>query len=100
MPDLKNLQAAIDKLLHDQSTQTNLIETLWVLFAGAVKVPSGGTQWIESRRCFFAGAATLFEAMIRILDPGTEPTDADVARLDRIAKELDRWREDMQAGRA
>jgi len=94
------LQDAIDSLLRDQTDQTNVIETLWRFYAAYVKVPAGGTQWIESRRCFFAGASTLFETVMRILEPGSEPTDADLARVDRIARELQRWGEDMKAGSA
>jgi hypothetical protein len=101
MPDSRSkLQAAIDELLREQSDQTNMIETLWALFAASVKIPPGGTQWVESRRCFFAGAATVFEAMMRIMEPGEEATDADVARVDRIAQELIRYQADLQAGRA
>lgn len=94
------LQDAIDRLLREKTDETNVIEMLWRFYAHYVKVPAGGTQWIESRRCFFAGASTLFEAIMRILEPGSEPTDADLARMDRIARELQRWNEDMKTGAA
>lgn len=94
------LQAAIDKLLREKSDETNMIETLWLLFAASVKIPTGGTQWIESRRCFFMGAATLFEAIQRIIEPGEDPTAADLSRMDRIAKELARYQEEMAKGLA
>jgi hypothetical protein len=95
-----NIHDALDKFFREQADSTNLIETMWLLFAASVKIPAGGAQWTESRRCFFAGAATLFEALTRIMEPGAEPTDADVARMDRISKELDRYMADMKAGRA
>ena len=95
-----NLQQAIDELLRQQSDETNVIETLWLLFANHVAIPPGGVQWIESRRCFFVGAMTLFEAIMRILEPGAEPTDADLARMDRIAKELKRYGDELVLGRA
>jgi len=41
---------------------------------------------------FFAGADHLFCSMMSILDPGTEPTDADLARMDAIHQELERFR--------
>ena len=94
------LRDAITAFLRQQDDRTNLIELLWRLFAGAVKIPPGGTQWIESRRCFFAGALTLFEAVMMILEPGAEPIEQDLARMDALAKELERFREDLQGGRA
>ena len=97
---MTRFEAAIDRLLREQTDQTNVIETLWLLFATHVKIPPGGVQWIESRRCFFAGATTLFECLIRILEPGTERTDADLRRMDRIAGELVRYREDLTKGTA
>ena len=94
------LQAAIDKLLREQADRTDLIETLWLMYAAHVKIPTGGVQWIESRRCFFAGATTIFEAFMRIMEPGEEPTEADLRRVDRIANELDRYREELSGGTA
>lgn len=95
-----NFEEAIDQLLREQTDQTNVIETLWLLYANHVKVPPGGVQWIESRRSFFAGALTLFECLMRILEPGTEPTDADLRPMDRIAGELTRYREELKKGTA
>jgi len=94
------LQDAIDKLLRAQSDEANMIETLWIMFAASVEIPTGGVQWVESRRCFFAGAATVFEAVLRIMEPGDEPTDADLRRMNRLAEELTRFQTDMKAGRA
>ena len=95
-----NFEAVIDRLLREQTDQTNVLETLWLLFAHHVKIPPGGVQWIESRRCFFAGALTLFSCLIRILEPGAEPTEADLRRMDRITGELARYAEDLTKGTA
>ena len=92
-----NISDALDKYLREKTALTNLIETLWLLFAAGVKIPPGGVQWVESRRCFFAGALTMFEATLRILEPGTEPTDADLARMSAIANELERFGKDLAA---
>ena len=93
-----NIGAIIDKALREQTDKEAVIETLWLLFAVHVKVPPGGTQWIESRRCFFAGANLLFECIMRILEPGTEPTEADLGRMDAIAHELQRFAKDLTEG--
>lgn len=98
--ELTKLQAAIDTLLREQTDEANVIEALWRLFAAAVKIPPGGVQWVESRRCFFGGASTLFETIMRILEPGEDATEADYRRMDRIAKELTRYQDDLKAGRA
>lgn len=93
-----NVREAIVTFLREQADHTNVIEGLWLLYANATKIPMRGTQWVESRRCFFVGALTLFEAVMMILEPGAEPTDADVARVEQIANELTRFADDLKIG--
>ena len=93
-----NIRDALDAALRSHADHENIIEALWQMFAGAVEVPPGGTQWIESRRCFFAGAMTLFEAVMRIIEHGAEPTAADYARVGAIAAELERFGKDLASG--
>ena len=95
-----NISEAIDAIFREQADRTNMIEALWRLFAAATDIPTGGVQWIESRRCFFAGALTLFEAINRIMEPGTEPTAADLARMDALNDELQRFGKELAAGLA
>jgi hypothetical protein len=40
------------------------------------------------RWVFFAGAQHLFGSIMGIMDPGEEPTDADLRRMDQIDVEL------------
>jgi hypothetical protein len=42
----------------------------------------------EMRSAFFAGAQHLFSSIMSILDPGEDPTAADLKRMDLINKEL------------
>ena len=49
-------------------------------------------QLREMQLAFMAGAEHLFSSIMGILDPGEEPTDADLSRMDLIHKELDDWR--------
>ena len=96
-----DIVALIDKTLREQTDKVNVIETLWQLFAVHVGIPPGGVQWIESRRCFFGGANLLFETIMRIMEPGVgEATEADLRRMDAIAKELQRFATDLMAGMA
>jgi hypothetical protein len=50
------------------------------------------TQVSEMRLAWMAGADCLFSSIINMLDPGTEPTEIDLERMDKIQQELDRWR--------
>jgi len=43
----------------------------------------------ECRLAFWAGAATLFYALLQSFEPGTEPTAADLARMDAINAEIE-----------
>lgn len=46
----------------------------------------------DMRFAFMCGAEHLFSSMMSGLDPGEEPTDADMRRLDLIGREIDEWR--------
>lgn len=49
------------------------------------------------RRAFFAGAQHLFASIMNSgLDEGTEPTEADMARMDNIARELKEFERVME----
>lgn len=43
----------------------------------------------ECRLAFWAGASVLFYSILKMLDPGTEPTDADLTKMDALHKEVD-----------
>ena len=45
----------------------------------------------ETRQAFYAGAAILFEVLMKALDPGDEPTDRDLQRMADLQKELDEY---------
>ncbi len=66
-----------------------LIEAGWVHFQ-SLAFPLGASedQMAEGRKCFMAGAWHLFSAMMSALDPDRDPTDADLARMDKIHKEI------------
>lgn len=55
-----------------------------------VESGAGETQLKETRQAYFSGAAILFQTIMSALDQGedTEPTDADMALMDDIEKEL------------
>jgi len=73
----------------------------WFAFAAAV-IPEQATdvQRREMRRAWYAGAATLFSIITSGLDPDAESTEADLAYLDSLNKELEKFAIDVGEGRA
>jgi hypothetical protein len=45
----------------------------------------------EAQLAFWAGASVLFYAMLRMLDPGDEPTDADLGKMAAINTEIEKF---------
>ncbi len=54
----------------------------------------------ESRRMFYAGAQALLGAAINNLDPGEDPTDADLDRMSALNAELVAFTQAVTVGRA
>jgi hypothetical protein len=78
-----------------------IIETEWRNFAEAVLPVNASTvQHVEMRRAFYAGAVALFAALVTGMDPGDEPTEMDLAKMDSIKAEFDRYEADLKARRA
>lgn len=73
----------------------------WDSLAAAIFDPdTSSTQRGEMRRAFYGGAATLFDLLMTCLDPGDDATPADLSRMDDWKAEIDRFGEDVEAGRA
>ena len=62
----------------------------WQSYRRTVGELKGGFRGDEKelKEAYFAGAAVLFEALMTSLDPGKEPTEHDLRRMDLIHKEL------------
>jgi len=45
-------------------------------------------QVSETKQAFYAGAAILFQALMRTLDPGEKETDADMQRMSDLQAEI------------
>jgi hypothetical protein len=50
----------------------------------------------EMRAAFFAGAQHLFGTIATVLDPGQEPTEADLKTMDQIHGELAAFMDDFE----
>jgi hypothetical protein len=73
----------------------------WASYAERV-IPAHAprVQMLECKRAFYAGAAAMVDAIMRGLSEGDEPTDDDLASMDRLIAELTKFGQDVKAGRA
>src|SRR5262249_24619153 len=82
----RELVEALSRKLTDEG---KLIEAGWVAFrAFVIPRDAPDVQVSEMRLAFMAGAQHLFGSIMTILEPGAEPTDADLRRMDQIASEM------------
>jgi len=79
------------------TNEGKLVEAGWAAFRHLV-VPADASdvQRDEMRFAFFAGAEHLFTSMMSMLDPGEDPTTADLSRMDKLAEELAQFRENLR----
>lgn len=79
----------VDKLCEALVDKGKLIEAGWVsLEAMSIPKSAGEAQRTEMRNAFFAGAQHLFHSIMSILEPGVEPTEKDIRRMECIDAEL------------
>ena len=68
----------------------HIIASLWEGYrANVIPKDAPLIQLREGRLCFYAGAISLFTAIMTLLDPGSEATDADLLKMAWIEEELD-----------
>jgi hypothetical protein len=82
-------QRQLQELSRALTDQGKLVEAGWVglrLLWVPQTAPPG--QIRDLRWAFMAGAQHLFSSIMTILEPGAEPTDKDLTRMDLIAAEL------------
>jgi hypothetical protein len=82
-------KAFLERLSRELADKGKLIEAGWVGLRVACDLHDAPKQQLdEMRNAFFAGAQHLFASIMAILDPGSEPTDKDLERMDLIDREL------------
>lgn len=70
-----------------------LVEAGWAAYAIVAMPKNADAAAIgECRMAFMAGAEHLFDSIMNFLDPGEEPTMADLRRMDLVQQEIDIWR--------
>lgn len=95
MPKLTEQQ--IDAVTKAATDEGKIIEAGWIGFRLMAYPDGAPTEQLEQlRQTFFAGAQHLYTSILRVLDPGDEPTDADLSRMGLIDAELKAFIEDFQ----
>lgn len=90
-------RAHLERLTKELTDSGKLIEVGWVgLRLACDLVDAPADQLREMRMAFFAGAQHLFGSIMTVLDPGEEPTDADLQRMDLIDTELKAFIRDFE----
>jgi hypothetical protein len=54
----------------------------------------------ETRRAYYAGATTLLALILQSLEPGAEPTEGELRKMDQLKEEIDKFWVEVKAGRA
>jgi len=95
--DRSEIRKVIDEITKMLADTGMIIEAGWIsMKIMAVPEDAPPVQIEEMRNAFFAGAQHLFGAIMTMLDPGEEPTEADLSRMDKIKDELDRFLEEFK----
>jgi hypothetical protein len=82
----------VEKLTKEASDQGRLIEVGWLsLQLAAIPENASQVQIDSMREAFFAGAQHLFSSIMTVLDPESEPTQADLNRMAMIQSELEEF---------
>lgn len=76
------------------------IERQWSEYLRVLPRQASSVQVMESKRAFFAGANALLSEIVTMLDPGLEPTEGDLKKMDEIAAELNDFVGRVKAGQA
>jgi hypothetical protein len=85
-------RAYLERLTRELADKGKLIEAGWIgLRLAAIPHDAPAIQLEEMHEAYMAGAQHLWASIITMLDPGVDPTDADLRKMDLIANELDAY---------
>ena len=93
----EELDKMLDALVKQMADDGRLIEMGWIAMRRTV-VPFDAppVQVSEMRMAYMAGAQHVFASMMSFLDPGEEPTERDMMRVEQIHNELEAFRKEME----
>jgi len=84
-------RAALD-LTHKLANDGRLIEGGFAAFVLVNKIRTTDPALVWMRDAYMSGAEHLFSSIMAMFDEGSEPTDADTDRMNKISDEIDAWR--------
>lgn len=92
------VRQATDEVTRQLGDKGMLIEGGWLALR-EVWIPKDAppAQVKDLRWAFMAGAQHLYASIMAIMDPGREPTAADMRRLSLIAQELEAFRAEAES---
>jgi len=65
------------------------VREMWEAFrAGCIPTDASAAQVKDMRMAFYTGAYDVFNAIVESLEPGEEPTEADLSLMDDLNREL------------
>jgi hypothetical protein len=86
----------VTKVTRDLVDGGKLVETGWLGYRTAVISPRApDVQVRECRMAFFAGAQHVYASLMTMLEPGEDPTTADLGRMQALDDELRRFADDF-----
>ena len=96
MPDRAEIERIATELSKRLAAEGKLIEAGWAGYRLLV-LPQDASQLQidECRTAFMAGSQHLFSSIMVVLDPGGDPTDADLKKMDLIDQELRAFAREM-----
>jgi hypothetical protein len=90
------VNALIDKILAEWADKGKIIEGGWAAYVATSGLETAPEiQRREMRKAYMLGAQHLFTSIMGILDPGSEPTEKDLKRMDLIHNELEAFRRSL-----
>src|SRR4051812_33105940 len=95
MADRDEIEKQARKLTVELASKGRLIEAGFAAFRVIVFPGATPGQLASLRMAYMAGAQHLFASIMSLLEPGEEPTTADLTRMDLIHAELEVWRAEM-----
>ena len=78
----------LKKVSRELADQGKIIEAGWFGLKLTLNPEVSDVQIKEMRMAFFAGAQHLFASLMTIMEPGAEPTEKDMDRMNEIDVEL------------
>jgi hypothetical protein len=84
------IRRAAERVAQGLADQGKLIEAGWQVYRSlALRDITSNREIDRYREAFMSGASHLFTAMLTFLEPGTEETEADLRRMDRLHAEIE-----------